>query len=65
MPEVEYETVICPNGHKVRIVEVRTLEKSSKRGDLGKIECPVCTRSWCHCPKHGAYPCPPPCREAH
>jgi len=63
MAEFRDFIVTCPNGHKSRISEVRTLQKSFLAGDFGHIECPVqyCGKSWCQCEDHGSYPCPPPC----
>jgi hypothetical protein len=65
MAEFRDVIVTCPNGHRNRLSEVRTLKKSFETGDLGHLECPVpmCKRNWCFCEKHGEYPCPPPCSQ--
>ena len=53
--------IACPNGHWVRVLELRKLQESEKEPDLGKVQCPICESGFCVCPKHGKYHCPPPC----
>jgi hypothetical protein len=67
MPESELEPlkVKCPKGHESLVSRVQVLRKSEVIGDLGKVECPLCKTAWCCCPRHGNYPCPPPCPFPH
>jgi len=53
--------ITCPNKHKVRTSKLYRVEKSVKKPDMGKVQCPICLSKWCYCPKHGEYGCPPPC----
>jgi len=58
-------TILCPNGHALRLEDVQTVQKSQKADDLGKMKCPFCAATWCACAIHGRYYGPPPCPLKH